>query len=330
MEQEQKPFNMQPLATDETPVEPIWPPPPRPLPRQQPAKMIRILTLIVAVLLVVSGLSAIIASATNQYGLAVGLQRRLNTNATVRSQVASQATQVSALDATAQTLATTQAGIYASATAQDQSTAIVQEQATATATIFGGQLTQATSGTPVLNDPLSDNSLNNLWDEVSTVNQDTSCHFNGSAYEAQEGRQGFILPCFANATNFTNFVYQVSMTIVSGDQGGIIFCADKNKKQYYLFRIDTNGGYALELYANNQYALLTQGTNSTIATGAGSSNTLTVLVNKGTLALFVNSVYVGSASDTTLSSGQIGVVAIDRDLPTTVDFSNAEVWNVSS
>lgn len=329
MEQEQKSFAMQALVTDKTPVEPIWPPPPRPLPRQQPAKTVKILTLIVAVLLVVSGLSAIIVATTNQYGLAVGLQRRLNVNATVRSQVASQATLVSSLQATAQPLATTQAGIYASATAQDQSTATAQEQATATATIFGGQLTQATSGTPVLNDPLSDNSLNNAWDEVSTVNQDTSCHFNGTAYEAQEGRQGFILPCFANATNFTNFVYQVTMTIVRGGEGGIIFCANKDKKQYYLFRIDTNGNYALELYANSQYALLAQGTNSAILTGAGSSNTLTVLVDKGTLALFVNSIYVGSASDTTLSSGQVGVVAIDRDLPTTVAFSNAEVWNVS-
>lgn len=329
MEDEQTSFHRHNAVADRILVEPTWPPPPRSLPRQGPSQTTRVLAVSLAVLLVVSGLSAIIYAATNQYGLVVGAQRRLNVNATVRSQVASQATLVSALRATAQPLATTQAGIYASATAQDQSTAATQSQATATATTLGNLLTQDTSGSPTLNDPLSDNSLNHAWDEVSADNQSTGCNFTGSAYEVQEGRQGFILPCFATATNFTNFVYQISMTIMSGGQGGIIFCANKAQKQYYLFRIDTNGNYALELYTSSKYVLLAQGTNLAIVTGVSSLNMLTVIADKGAFTLFVNSTYVGSASDTTLSGGQIGVAVINQDLPTTVDFSNAEVWNVA-
>ncbi|MEO7018823.1 MAG: hypothetical protein ABI234_01565 [Ktedonobacteraceae bacterium] len=331
LEDEQRSFQAQTTEAHEALAEPAWPPPPRPLPRQGPSKTTRVLTIALAVLLVVGGLSAIIYATTNQYGLVVGAQRRLDVNATVRSQVASQATLVSSLQATAQPLATTQAGVYASATAQDQSTATTQaaqDQATATATTLGNLLTQDTTSTPTLNDPLSDNSLNNGWDEVTADNQSTGCTFTGTAYEVQEGRQGFFQPCFATATTFTNFVYQVSMTMNSGSQGGMIFCANKSKGQYYLFRIDINGGYALELYNNGKYILLVHGTNAAITTGVSSSNTLTVIANKGTFSLFVNTTYVDSASDTTLSGGQIGMAVIDRTLPTTVDFSNAEVWKL--
>lgn len=309
---------------------PAWPPPPRPRPGQGPSRGVRLLTIVLAGLLVLGGVSAIIDAATNQYGLAVAVQRRLNINATVRSQVASQATQVGSLRATAQPLATKQAAIFATATAQDQSTGTPQSaQAQATATAMEDLLTQDTSGTPALNDPMVDNSMGHGWDEVSSDNQATSCGFPNGLYEVQEGLQGFLKPCFAVNTNFTNFVYQVDSTITTGSEGGIVFCANASKGQYYLFRVDINGNYALELYNGQQYALLAHGTNSTISTGPGSSNTLTVIVNKGALALFVNSMYVGGANDTTLSKGQIGVAALDSNLPTTVDFGNAQVWNIS-
>ncbi len=337
LEDEREPLNEQTtlknaVVAQPEQVESAWPPPPRPRPSQGPSKAVRVLTILLAALLVVGGLGALIYATTSQYGLAVGAQQRLSTNATVRSQVASQATQVSSLRATAQPLATTQAAIYATATAQDQSTTTSQpgqDQATATATTMQALLTQDTSGTPTLNDPLSDNSMGNGWDEVSSNNQGTSCGFPTGSYEVQEGLQGFLKPCFATNSNFTNFVYQMSLTIITGSEGGIVFCANASKDQYYLFRIDINGNYALELYNGTQYALLAQGKNSAISTGVGSSNTLTVIVNKGTLALFVNSMYVDGANNTTLSKGEIGVVALDRNLPTTVDFSNAQVWSVS-
>lgn len=330
MENEQALLQEQHTITDEMPDELVWPPPPRPRPRQGPSKATKVLAVVLAVLLVVGGLSAIIYATTNQYGLAVGAQRRLDVNATVRSQVAKLATVVSGQRATAQPLATTQAGIYASATAQGESTAVVQATATATGAALGSLLTQDTSGTPALSDPLSDNSQNHAWDEGLTDNQSTGCQFTDTGYEAQEGRQGFVQPCFADATNFSSFVYQVSLTITGGSQAGMIFCANKSQGQYYLFRIDTNGGFALELYTGGKYALLVQGTNAAITTGVGNTNMLTVIVAKGVLTLFVNSTYVGSANDTTLSGGQIGVAVVNQSLPTTADFSDAEVWNVTS
>lgn len=328
---EQTPFHEQTTIKDISLERPAWPPPPRLRPPQGPSKATKALVIVLASLLVASGLGFVIYAATNQYGLAIGAARRFNVNATVRSEVRTQATAVSALAATSQPLATQQAQIVASATAQAQPTATAQansDQATATATSMGDLLTQDTTGTPTLDDPLSDNSLNNSWDVGYTDNNNTGCNFVNGSYRVQEARLGFIFPCFADATNFSNFVYQVSMTIVSGTEGGIIFRANKAAGQYYLFRVDTSGSYALELYNGNAYTLLASGTNTAIYTGPNQPNTLTVIANKGALYLFVNQAYVGGASNTTLSAGQVGVAVFNTSLPVTADFSNAEVWKL--
>jgi hypothetical protein len=328
---EQTPFHEQTTVKDILLERPAWPPPPRPRPPQGPSKATKITVIVLASLLIASGLSFVIYTTTVQYGLAIGAARRLNINATVRSKVREQATLVSSLQATAQPLATQQAQIIASATAQALPSVTAQaasDDATATATSMGTLLTQDTTGTPALNDPLSDNSLNNSWDKGYTDNNNTGCNFVNGSYRVQEARRGFIFPCFADATNFSNFVYQVSMTIVAGNEGGIIFRANKDTGQYYLFRIDISGAYALELYNKSAYTLLASGTSSAIYPNLNQPNTLTVIANKGALYLFVNQSYVGGASDTTLSSGQIGVAVFNTDLPVVADFSNAEVWKL--
>ena len=337
VDDEQQSFHSQTTVKEVLPTRPaettrstesVWPPPPRPRPRQGVPTKVKVLALTLAALLVASGLGLIIYATTNQYNVALATQQRLYLKGTVDSQ----ATLAGSLRATAQPLATTQAQIDASATAQDQVTATIQasgDQATATATTLGNLLTQDTSGTPVLDDTLNDNSMNNNWDTGYTDNNNTGCNFVNGGYEVQEALKGFIHPCFATATNFSNFVYQISMTINGGSNGGIILCGNKSKGQYYFFSIDINGHYKFELYNGNAYTLLASGNNSAIQTGIGQSNSLTVLANKGVFSLFVNQTYVASASDTTLKAGQIGMATSNTSLPTIVDFTNAQVWTLS-
>jgi hypothetical protein len=42
----------------------------------------------------------------------------------------------------------------------------------------------------------------------------------------------------------------------------------------------------------------------------------------------VNQGFVASVTDSTLSSGQIGVVAINNGTPVVAQFTNAQVWNL--
>src|SRR5579885_1701261 len=304
VENEQRPFHELTTVKDIPPARPAWPPPPRPRPPQGPSDAVKWLAITLALLLAAGGLGLAVYATINQYPLA----------------------------ATAQPLATSQAQIYASATAQAQPTATAQsagDQATATATALNNLLTQDTSGTPALDDPLADNSLNNQWATGYTDNNNTGCNFVNSSYQVQEALQRFIRTCFAATTNFKNFVYQVSMTITSGNAGGILFRANGANGQYYFFWIDINRNYALELYNGNSHSVLASGFSDAILTGLDQSNTLAVIATKGTFYLFVNQTYVTGASDPTLSAGQIGVAAYNINLPTSVDFSEAKVWKLT-
>lgn len=278
----------------------------------------------IALILVVSGLGFIIFTASTQHS------RLLNSQATAAARA--NATKLAQTQQAAdQALATQQAYIYATASALAGSTATAQinsETATATANTLQNLLSQDTSGAPAFNDALSDNSSNHTWDTIINPEGNTGCQFNKGAYHALEALRGFLQPCFAEASSFSNCVYQVTMTIDQGNQGGIIFHANSAQSQYYLFRVGTDGSYTLERYNQSQLTTLSSGFSIAIATGIGQANTLAVIAEKGALYLFANSTYIASASDSTFTSGQIGVVALDFTLPTNVGFTNAQVWTL--
>ncbi len=288
-----------------------------------------ILLISLAVVLILGGLGLIFYTTTVQY------RASLHTQATAiaRSSAQTNETAQTQEQATADAQSTANANIYATVTAQAgipaTATALL-DNATATATSLGNVFTQATSGTAVLDDPLSDNSGNHNWDQTNgTV--DGQCVFTGSAYHAKAARLGFFQPCFAESTNFTNFVYQVSMIIDSGNQAGIVFRANSSINAYYLFYISIDGRYSLDLYkSGSQATTLHNGFSPAIMTGAKQTNQLVILAYKNILYLYVNQQFIISVTNSTLSSGKIGVAALDFKNPTEAAFSNAQVWNITS
>jgi flagellar basal body-associated protein FliL len=246
--------------------------------------------------------------------------------ATVNAQITSTA-QANA-QATANALATSTAQANATATAQASATAA----ASATATANQAILSQATSGTPVLNDSLSAPSSNH-WDQLSASNstQSGSCAYTGGVYEASMPTKGYFQPCYAQAPMYSNFAYQVQMTIKQGDEGGIIFRADTTNSKFYLLRITQNGAYDLFVYIDNQGThaknLLSNST-SLFKQGLNQTNTITVVAKGGNLYFYINGQYMDSVNNTTLSSGKIGVFGESNTNSTVVAFSNAEVWQL--
>ena len=217
----------------------------------------------------------------------------------------------------------------ATSTAVEASATAAVAQATAnainaTATAYAKTVTP---GSPVLNDPLQSNSGNN-WD-VTNLPGGGGCAFTGGAYHASMPQKGYIAPCFAQATSFSNFTYQVQMIIVKGDQGGIAFRANTNKGTFYYFHISTSGSYALETYSNynpTKPQPLIQGKDPAIKTGLNQTNLIAVVANGNSLVLYVNKQQIASVNDGTYSNGQIGVIAESTQNPTEVVFTNAEVW----
>ncbi len=184
-------------------------------------------------------------------------------------------------------------------------------------------------GTPVLNDPLRDNSQGYNW--LVTNDTNGSCAFTGGAYHVSTKAGGYFYPCTANAADFDNFAYEVQMKIIKGDCGAILFRVDSANTSSYYFRVCQDGSYALYLYTNNKGStLIAPQSNSAINARINQSNLVAVVAQGSTLDLYVNQQKVDSTSDSTYGHGKIGVVAdgFPSNHPTEVVYSNARVWKL--
>lgn len=222
-----------------------WPPIQDYRKKQRLPTAVAILLIVLASLLIVAGFTFIIYASNVQY--------RQSLKAIATAQIQSTKNVLTTTQAytqgTANALNTAQANVAATTTAQanDSATATATvDSVTATASALGNLYNQSTSGTPVLNDTLSDNTGNGQW-EGGTSSVLTGCAFVNSKYHVSEAQQGNFQPCFARATQFSNIAYQVSITFNKGNraQGGLLFRADTTKSTYYFFRIGADGSMHL-------------------------------------------------------------------------------------
>ena len=283
---------------------------------------------ILALVLIASGLGFLVYTTTTQFQKSEYTQATTIARATIHAQNTVQAH----INATAQGFATANTNIYASATATNGvsvTQTAISDNVGATATAYTNTFTSDTGGSSTLNDPLSDNSNNNNWD-TSSGTKASGCAFNNSTYHVIERQKGYFQPCLAEATNFSDFAYEVQMTMDTGTQGGIVFRANGSQSTFYLFRIGIDGSYFLDLYQGNATpVLLSYGYTAAITPGLSQQNTIAVIAVQNTLTLYVNQQYVATATNANLSSGAIGVVAYDDSVPTDIVFSNAQVWDLS-
>jgi hypothetical protein len=257
------------------------------------------------------------------YYSAVALPAQIHAQATSTAQAIQTANANATGTANAQATNTAVAYANATVTAQAQQTA----QAQATTTALQAIYTQATQGTPAFNSSLSAQDGNN-WDQNQTTDGG-GCGFNGGAYHATILSTNFYVPCFAQASNFGNFAYQVQMTINKGDIGGLIFRADSQNAKFYRLLVDHTGSYGLLVTKDSKTSTpLADGSAPSFNTNYGQSNTLAVVARGANIYLYINKQYVGSISDSTYASGQIGVFAGDTANNTDVSFTNTQVWKL--
>jgi len=188
---------------------------------------------------------------------------------------------------------------------------------------------QTTHGTPNLDDTLAGPD-NYGWDNYSEPN--TNCAFSGNAYHAQ-AKPHYFSPCYAKATNFSDFIFQAQVTIVSGHSAGIVFRADSTNDKAYQFRVSTDGTYILNMFSLDNRGLahettLSSGHSSSIIADANQPNLLSAIAQGTYIYLFANKKYVDSASDSTYRSGQIGVYTDSDASEVDAVFRNVEVWKL--
>jgi hypothetical protein len=271
-----------------------------PTPPQRPRRTGRILAIIggVVVLLIIAGIIFAVAANNN------AATAHVNATAT-------------AVKGTAQ--ANTAATASANATVSANATASAVASATAATALTNPY--PPGGGTLAINDPLTDNSQGNNW-----YDNGTACTFTGGAYQVAISQSGFVQDCLTQAKHFSDFAYQVQMTITQGDAGGVVFRADDANNNYYYFRIDLSGNYELDNFDSSGGHKINGGTSSAIKTQLNQPNIIGIVAQGNTIDAYVNMQHIATFHDSKLVQGRVGVAAEDVNNTTTVSFGNLKVW----
>ena len=174
-------------------------------------------------------------------------------------------------------------------------------------------------------DPLDDSSNSPVgWDSSD------GCNYNNGTYNASEQTAYTLRTCSMDGSSYDNFVFEAQMTILQGDCGGLHFRNGGGDSNAYDFIVCQDGTYSLSPYVgNNQFGspLLSPSSSSAIQTGLGHTNTLVVVADSNSFTLYVNNESVGTATDSTLIGGTVGVIAYHTSSDTTeVAYSKVRIW----
>ncbi|HEX6482952.1 MAG TPA: protein kinase [Ktedonobacteraceae bacterium] len=204
-----------------------------------------------------------------------------------------------------------------------QSTASVNVQATQQAA--AATITAVTGTTPLLKDTLSSDT-NNRW-----PNDGINCIFRDGTYHVVVTSADYLQPCELDPQTFDNSAMQVDVSLLSGNNAGLIFRA--NSDQFYDFEINSNGEFFFRRHdagAGSKYVYLVRNTQSAAIAPYDQKNRLLVLANGSDFKLFINGTFVGEARDSTYISGKLGLVAgtLSPNASGEAGFANLRVWNV--
>ncbi len=221
---------------------------------------------------------------------------------------------------------------HLTSTAQAQATAIGRKQATQTAVAQATQTaqqniyTQATSGQPALSTTLATQSAAGWQTYDSTAGG--GCFFQNGSLHSSVHQKGYYDPCYAENQRFSNFALEVDMTIIQGDEGGVLFRADENAHKSYYFSVSSDGRYILDVITRDGESTNLLYQKSAQIKDRGQVNTLTAIVQNDTFYLYINKQFVGSAQDSTFTDGLIAVFSLAKDNSTEVSFNNLRVWRL--
>lgn len=190
--------------------------------------------------------------------------------------------------------------------------------------------TQATSGTPALDDPLAMQGPT-TW-RVAGTDAGNSCAFNNAALHIM-GAAGAVVICPELQNNFGDFAFQIQLSINQGDVAGIMFRTDLQNQKFYAFSIYPDGHYrmiSITEQGGGQSNTLKDGNSAAITTGLNQTNQITVIARGSNFYLYANKQYLGTINDTTSQNGSLGVLATGNGTNTAVDvaYTNLKVWKL--
>ncbi|HEY4034825.1 MAG TPA: family 16 glycoside hydrolase, partial [Ktedonobacteraceae bacterium] len=187
---------------------------------------------------------------------------------------------------------------------------------------------QATSRAPIFTDSLQLQTANQ-WQPANTPGR---CNLQADALHTFSPSGSTAAECVLEAAKFTNFAFQVQVSIVQGNTAGLVFRADSLGHKQYLLGITTSGRYMLALTtksSGSQPHVLASGISSVINQGLNHFNQLTIIARDSTLYLYINGQFITQVNDGTYSSGSIGLYSVDpHGTATEAVFDYLCIWSV--
>src|SRR5260370_7390562 len=162
-------------------------------------------------------------------------------------------------------------------TAQVRATLQATTQALASATAFQHLYLRTVSNQPVYSDPLNEQENG---DGNASSSPTSEGAFIKGAYHIFESERYLSYYCLSPVGTLIDFAFQVQLTLIKGDEGGIIFGitgTDTNLTNADYFGIDYTGDYSLVNESNQQFKILLHRFNRFINTNSNLANLLTVI-----------------------------------------------------
>ncbi len=184
-------------------------------------------------------------------------------------------------------------------------------------------------GNLVLYDAL-DGTSHNGWNTKSS--SDSFCRFSQNQYHTGISAKSVVHRCLYSDHQFSKFAYEVQMTILKGDCGGLIIGANSDNSdnsELYYYAICQDGSYWLAKFDNHNPGLIfARGNNAAIKEGLNQLNQVAIVADGSVITLYMNKQKITSVNDTSSLEGAIGLAADDINHPTEVVYSNARVWKI--
>ena len=187
------------------------------------------------------------------------------------------------------------------------------------------------NGKLVFFDPLSQKD-GSRWDSYSISEHGGLCQFTGGTYLVTKQKTSYFNWCPANGT-FGNFAFEVQLSIIQGDCGGMTF-RDGDNEGFYYFQICENSTYQIIKYLDYSgfgSTLLRSGQSLAIHTGLNQQNKIAVVASGSSMTFYVNGQQLTQVQDNSYTSGHIALTAssyLSAGYATVVMYSNAALWTL--
>ncbi|SRR5579884_2159059 len=209
----------------------------------------------------------------------------------------------------------------ATATIQTQMTGTAQAFKNITATAIANDPYLHSKGTLLASDPLT---APDYWKTQTSGSWGGTCLFQNGAYQMAETVANRTYGCNAASLQGKNFIYEVQMSVLSGDCGGVRFRYNAAKYVGYTFRLCHDGFIAL----TGGYMTLFGEVSPAVHQGYSQHNTIAVLASGDQIHLYVNKQPIITITDNKYSQGAFALDVQDNTQPTTIAFNNAKIWQL--